>query len=322
MRKMFLLLGFFLLLATFAVCVAQVQSQQKYPTRAIDIIVPFAPGGGVDTISRIAAAYLKPQWGVPINVVNKAGGNTVPGCLEVQQAAPDGYTMLGDSMPSSSMLGVVQRGLPFKVMDRTFIGTLDTTPGFLLVPPTSPFKRLEDLIAEVKRDPANFTWTSLGGVSFSDYAARRFFKAIGVDISKTRPIMCPGGPQAIALTAGNNVKLGLLSGSTGFAAMKGGLVRTLATTGETRHPEFPDLPTTTELGYPKLTATQWRGISGPLNLPLAVIEIWNKALEKMTKDPEIISKFKNVGSLPYYHNAKEMRELILKEIEEMEDLWS
>lgn len=98
-----------------------VHAQAKYPTRAIDIICPMAPGGGTDVTDRLIAAYLNKKFRVPANVINKPGGNSVPACLEVYQAAPDGYTLLGDGTVSSYMLAVAVKNIPFKVMDRTFL---------------------------------------------------------------------------------------------------------------------------------------------------------------------------------------------------------
>src|SRR3954462_7682368 len=87
-------------------------AQPKYPTRAINLIVPFAPGGSTDVAARAMAGFLQKKWGVPGNVVNKPGGNTIPGTLQVYSAAPDGYTILADGLPMSLLLEVVVKDLP------------------------------------------------------------------------------------------------------------------------------------------------------------------------------------------------------------------
>jgi tripartite-type tricarboxylate transporter receptor subunit TctC len=169
--------------------VEQAQSQEKYPTKPIEIINPFSPGGSTDLWSRIAAGYLNKKWGVPVNVVNKPGGNTLPACMQVYKAPPDGYTLLSDSTGSSTMLGIVVMDLPIKVMDRTFLAITGITPSLLIVPANSPYKTLADVIADAKKDPQNFTWSSLGGASSRDLSVRQFFRAIGVDFKKTKPVM-------------------------------------------------------------------------------------------------------------------------------------
>lgn len=299
----------------------QVQSQEKYPTRAIEIIVPYAPGGGTDLSARILAGYLSKRWAVPVNVVNKPGGNTVPACLEVYKAAPDGYTMLQDGLGSGPLLDAVVKNLPFKIMDRTFIGVITGVAMFIVVPPGTPFMTMKDLDVEAKKDPGNFSWTSLGGAAAQDYTSRKFFKVIGVDVQKTKPIMSQGASQAIVLTAGGNVKMGVGSTSASLPAINGKTVRGVATTSKSRWPGLPDVPTTTEQGYPGVDVQDRYGPSGPPNLPSHIVEIWNKALEEMVKDPEVLNKMRNTGFTPFYLNAKEMREQVVRETKEVRELW-
>jgi tripartite-type tricarboxylate transporter receptor subunit TctC len=298
----------------------QVQAQDKYPTRAIEIIVPFAPGGGTDLAPRIIAGYVSKKWGVPVNVVNKPGGNTVPACLEVYNAKPDGYTLLGDSQSSTSTLGAAVRNLPFKVMDRTFIGMTSIGPFFLMVSPNSPYKNLRDLADDAKREPENFTWTSTGGASGLDFTGRQFFRVIGVDVSKTKPVMAPGGAPAVSLTAGGHVKLGL-GATSAMAAINGGLVKTLAITTKTRWPDLPNIPTTEEQGFPSVNVQYWTGLSGPAKMPSPIIEKWDKVLQEALKDPEIITAMRNIGVLPFYRNGSGTKEYVLKEVEEVNTLW-
>jgi len=313
--------GLLSVLFTTGVGSMEIGAQDKYPSRAIDIICPFAAGGSTDLIARITAAFLNKKWGVPINVVNKPGGNTVPACMEIYRANPDGYTLLADGNPSSSMVGIVMKSIPFKVMDRTFLGMIGQAPHVPIVAASSPFTSLKDLEAEAKKSSESFTWTSLGGASIQDYVIRQFLKAIGVDVLKTKPVMSQGGSQAVTLTAGGHVKMGTATTSSALPAIKGGMVRPLAITSPTRWPDLPDVATTAELGYPTITGVQWNGISGPPNLPAPVIEKWNKDLQEMLKDPDAISNLKNVGASPFFHDTRQFREFVLKQTEEVAILW-
>ena len=310
-----------LVMCLFVGWVERAQTQEKYPIRTIDIIVPFSPGGSTDLSSRIAGAYLSKKWGVSVNVVNKPGGNTVPAGLEVYKAPADGYTLLAEANGTSSMLPLVVKNLPFQVMERSFVAIFLLTPFVMIVPSASPYKTLEDVIVEAKKDPEHFTWTSLGGASTHDATLRQFFKAIGVDVSRTKPIMSQGASQATNLTAGGHVKLGGGSTSGVLPAFKSGMVRPLGITGKTRHPDFPDVPTFEELGYPAVNVIIWNGLSGPPKLPSYIIGTWDKALQEMIKDQEAISKLRNIGSTPFYLNAGETKGLIMKETKEMENLF-
>ena len=311
----------FSVLFTVGIGSMEIGAQDKYPSRAIDIICPFAAGGSTDLISRVTAAYLNKKWGVPVNVVNKPGGNTVPACVEVYRAKPDGYTLLADGNPSSSMVGIVVKSIPFNIMDRSFIGMVGQTPHVPIVAISSPFKSLKELEAEAKKSPESFTWTSLGGASLQDYVIRQFLKSIEVDVLKTKPVMSQGGSQAVTLTAGGHVKMGSGTVSSAIPAIKGGMVRPLAITSPTRWPDLPDVAPTVELGYPKITGVQWNGISGPPNLPAAVVEKWNSELQEMLKDPQVISNLRNVGASPFFHDAQRFREFVLKETEDVAVLW-
>jgi tripartite-type tricarboxylate transporter receptor subunit TctC len=311
---------FVLILFLLVGWVEHAQSQEKYPTRAIDIIVPATPGGATDLGARIEATYLNKKWGVPVNVVNKPGGNFVIGCLAVYQAAPDGYTVLQDIIASSSLLGVAAKDLPFKIMDRTFIAITYIAPILFCVPPASPIKNLKDLETEAKRDPENFSWTLTGGAAGPDYAMRQFFKAIGLDHARTKPVLCRGGSEVLTLVAGGNVKVGASTVMASLPGLKGGLMRPLCVIGSARHPDLPDVPTAIEMGYP-VDVEHWFGVSGPPKLPSFVVEKWNAALEEMSKDKEIVTRLKNIGALPYYKNARATREHVTKEFEELKVLW-
>jgi tripartite-type tricarboxylate transporter receptor subunit TctC len=293
-----------------------VRSQEKYPTKAIDWITPFGPGGGSDLAARILAGHLRNMWKVPVNVINKPGGNSVPACVEVYAAAPNGYTMLIESTPSSTYLPFVVKNLPFKVMDRTFVAIATSSPQILGVPYGSPLSSIKDVEAEAKKDPGEFTWTSLGGAGGMDINSRLFFKAIGVEISKTRPVVSQGGGQAAILVAGGNVKMGFNTVAGYLPAISGKLVRPFAITGRTRYPGLSDLPTTAEVGYPTVNYEYWVGVAGPPNLPSYVLDKWNAALKEILKDPEIVSKLKNIGAIPFYLNAHDTKEFVAKEAEE------
>ena len=314
-------LGIFLLLSAVLLGGQEdVYSQTKYPTKPIDVIVPFKPAGGTDSVIRVIAPILSKKWGVPINVVNKPGGNTLPGSVEVFDSSPNGYTLLADCNASSSMLGVVIKNMPFQVMDRTFLGIVASGPLALMVSAKSPYKTIEDVKAEAKRDPDNFTWASLGGISGPDFVTRQFFKAIGVDVSRTKPVMGTGGTDVQTLLAGGHVKLGGTNMISARAAIQSGLIRVLGI-ARTKDPDFPNVPTFAELGYPTINHVWWVGFSGPPKIPAAVSEAWGKALPEIMKDPEYLSRLKGIGFAPFYQNAADMKGYIQKETEEVAELY-
>lgn len=297
-------------------------SQDKFPSRPIEIIVPFAPGGSTDLGMRVLAPALEAKWGVPVRIVNKPGGNTVPAVSEVMNAKPDGCIVLADGPPQSSMVDTVVKTLPFDPMKRTFIAIAAYTPMKFVVPFDSPFKTLKDAAAAAQKDPSSFTWTSLGGAGAQDMANRQFFKAIGVDVTKTRPIQLKGGAEAITMTAGGHVMMGVGSYSSITAPLSSNKLRVLAVASPERWPTLPDTPTTREAGYPSIETLYWIGISGPPNLPADIARAYDQAIREVTSDPKVIEGLFKVGLQPLYVDSKGMVERVKRERAETQELWS
>lgn len=298
----------------------EIQSQEKYPSKPINLIVPYTPGGGTDLVARFGAAFLNKKWGVPLNVINKPGGATLPATVDLYRAAPNGYTLFGESQGSTVVLEQTQPDLPIKIMDRTFLGMAIHSPYYFIVPSSSPCKSLEDVIKDAKKNPRDFTWISLGGVGGQDIVTRQFLKAIGVNALETQPVMAKGGSEGASLVAGGHAKL-MVGGMHYFRGpLKAGLLKLLATNRRERHPEFPDVPTMAQLGYPTVDNQWWGGFSGPPKIPSHIIEIWENALQELVKDPAYISQTKDVGDA-FYLNSRELREYVKKEIEEVKELF-
>ncbi|RPJ07783.1 MAG: cupin domain-containing protein [Deltaproteobacteria bacterium] len=311
---------FLVMVSLLAGGVDPAQAQEKYPSRAIEIIVPFVPGGSTDLVGRLIADNLKKKWGVPLNVVNKPGGNTVPANLEVHQSKPDGYTVFSDSQSSCSLLEAAVKDLPFKVLDRTFIALSTASPHIFYANAASPIKNLKDVEAEVKKNPGEFTWGSFGGVGAGDFLWRQFFKGIGVDVSKTKPVVTRGGAEIVSFVAGNHIKLGTASPTSGLSHVRAGTVKVVGVSGF-RSPDFPDVPTAVEQGFPTVTAVFWTGITGPPKLPSHIVKKWEEAIQEMLKDPEFTSKLKNLGFVPFYKNSNSAQEYVAREMEEAARLW-
>ena len=259
------------------------------------------------------AVYLNKKWGVPINILNKPGGNTIPACLEVHNATPDGYTILGDGTGSTSQLAVVGKNLPFKIMDRTFIASFFTAPNVLIVYGQSPFKTVEDLVAWAKENPEKISYASIGGTTGNELTMRQFFKAIGVDVKKTKPVMVRGGSEIVILVSGGHAMMGSASTTATLPSVKGGTVRPLFITSKTRSPLLPDLRTAEEAGYPTLTTTNWVGVSGPMELSSLIVDKWSEGLREMLNVPEVISQMKNIGGVPFYLDPQAVKEYIIKD---------
>ncbi|MEP9378145.1 tripartite tricarboxylate transporter substrate binding protein [Aquabacter sp. CN5-332] len=297
-------------------------SAQSYPNKAIDLIVPFAPGGSTTLSGRAVAQALEEYWKVPVRVVSKPGGNTIPAVEEVMRAPPDGYTLLIDSAASASMLEVVVKNPPTPVMNRTFVVSVAQTPQVFVVAADSPFKTMQEAIDQLKKDPGSFTWTSLGGAGGQDFAFRALFKAAGVDIKHTRPVATKGGSEPGTMAAGGHVMMGAGSWVSMAPMLQAGKVRALAVASPERLPNLPDVPCMAELGYPSVQILFWTAVSGPPGLPASVTKVWDDSLKAVSKDPKFLDAMKNLGMVPFLKDSAELRSYVQEEKKTVEALWA
>jgi len=296
-------------------------AQGTYPTRAIDIIVPYGPGGSTDLSTRMLAEFVKAKHNVTVNVINKPGGATVPANLEVYKAKPDGYTLFADNTSSNVTLEIAIKDLPFKVMDRTFIASHSASPYIITVPAASPYKTLKDLFDDLQKSPEQFTYVSAGALANHDVIFRQAAAALKVDPLKAKPIVVSGAAQAATVTAQNGVKMGGGTVASQLVAIKAGTIRALAVAGNRRWEELPDVPTTAELGFPGVVYDQWNGLSGPPNLPPAVVKQWEGYIQEMVKDPAVIEQLKKTGAWARYVGSDALRKEVVATGDEMRRLW-
>ena len=291
----------------------------SYPTKGIDVIVPFAPGAGTDLMGRVVAEGLAKKWKIPVNIVNKPGGNTIIGTAEVMRSKPDGYTLLVDS-PGSSSMQVGMTDIPYKVEDRVFVGRAATSPMALVVPQNSPWKSLKDVAEAAKKDPAGLSWTSLGGASGVDLVMRQFFTAAGIDVTKAKMVTYPGAAPAINAVAGGHVQFGAATAGAVLPLVSGGNMRAIAVTSPERVKELPDVATTLQQELPSVNAVFWIGFSGPPGLPAQIVQVWAEALPEVLKDPEVTAKLARITSGPAYLGPEEFKRFIQSEGRAVQEL--
>lgn len=293
-----------------------------YPQKPVELIVPFSAGAATDLGARVLARALEGTWKVPVRVVNKPGGNTVPAVNEVMNAKPDGFTILVDGPSQSAILDTAVPDLPFKVMDRTFIAIAATTPLAFFVAADAPYKTLADVVNELKAQPSGFTWTSLGGATAPDQLFRQLAKVAGIDLAKTRAVQLKGGNEAVTMVAGGHVKLGLGTISALSPALKAGKIRVLAVASDRPWPALPELPTTAAAGFPGVEVLFWLGFSGPPNLPQPIVAAWEAAVRNVLAEPEVRKELDNVNLEPVFENAAATRTRIEKDRAEIRILFA
>lgn len=309
MRRIIL---FLIVLSLSMISSGKIAFPADYPNRPIEVIVGFAPGGGVDVLFRVIAKHLSQELKKPIVVVNKPGGGTLPAILEVLKAKPDGYTLLCESNAHSSyQMG--RKDIPFDPLERTYICKIAQCPHVLFSDSKLPWKNLSDVAAFLKEKPEQFTWGGMGGPSTTSYSQLQFFNLAGANLKKIKKVVYTGSGPILTAVAGGHIQFGSAGASAVPPFQQSGKVRPLVITGDQRLKVLPGVPSAKEAGYPGVDVVMWDGLSGPMNLPAEVVTTLNKAVQKVVKSAEFISDMEKIAAVPVYQAPEEFKKSVIEE---------
>jgi len=192
---------------------------QDYPSKPIEIVVPFTPGGGTDLIARLLGDYMGKKWGQPILVANKPGGGGIIGArAALKDSRPDGYTVLIDIHTTSSMYIGAWKTPQLTLADRKYAARIVRDPMVFAVKADAQWKSFKELSDWVKAHPAELIWSSVGPSGPSRYTAFDWFTQIGVDPSKTKMVITEGAADSLTKLAGGHVLVTYPSASRGGAS--------------------------------------------------------------------------------------------------------
>jgi tripartite-type tricarboxylate transporter receptor subunit TctC len=263
----------------------------EYPTKTVQIISNFPPGSNTDIVSRILQKKLSTLLGQSVAIINKAGGAGTVGIQTVFASPADGYTILS-SAPVVVISPLTVKGLPYSFKDFTPINMGVGMPSVISVKKDAPWRSLEELIADAKKNPGKLTYSSPGPATVPHLAGELFKMATGTDITH---IPMDGAPKAMTAVLGGHVNLTFIAYGAQKKFLEAGSLRALATMSRSPLEEFPDVPTTVGKGYPKLISLAWVAFfvvaKTPPNIVRKLGEVFNEALN----DKEIIGLLKNAG---------------------------
>jgi tripartite-type tricarboxylate transporter receptor subunit TctC len=255
---------------------------QEFPNKPIEVIVGYAPGGGTDMIARAVADVAQKYVGQSLVVVNKPGAAGIIGAQYVASAKPDGYTLLvagGSETVSTPHF----RSLPFSPVDdfepiiRFMIERLN-----FYVRTESPWKTMQELVADAKKNPEKFSYATagVGGLHYSTMVVTA--KRAGFSMNH---VPYKGGAETLAALAGGHVDVAMASPNEAYALVQGGRVRPLATASIERSPTEPNTPTLRELGIDVYLENQ-KGFVAPKGTPKAIVQQLHDSLRKVFDDPQ------------------------------------
>jgi len=249
-------------------------AQDRYPSRPLRIVVPFAPGGSTDIFARLVGDRLATALGQPVVIENRAGASGNIGADAVAKSAPDGYTIL---MATTGVMAI--NNALFKSM--TFDAAKDFEPvvyiasisNVVIVPVDLPAKNIAELVALAKREPGKFSFASSGAGSSTHMSAELFKSMAGLDIVH---VPYKGSGQALPDLIAGRVSMMFENAPGAVSYIKGGKVRALAVTGLKRAAALPELPTVAESGVPGYESLSWSGLAVPTGTPKDIVQRINR----------------------------------------------
>ncbi len=264
---------------------ASVQAQDSYPNKPINFIVPYAAGGGADSRSRQMAQKMSVILKQPIIVDNKPGAGGNIGTEMISRAAPDGYTIgMGNFAPMAVNKTLFTNLRYDPENDVTPIMLIEKGPLVLVVNPNSPYKNLQDIINAAKAKPGVLTFSS-GGIGGSHQLSAEIFKqSAGIDMIH---VPYKSGSAGLTDLMAGNVTMMFDQMYSAMPSIKADKLRPIAITSKKRSPLLPNVPSFTELGYPKVEVLNWQGLIAPKGTPKAIIDKLNAAANEALKDPQL-----------------------------------
>ena len=287
-------------------------AESAYPNRLVRIIVPLAPGGGTDNLTRIMAPRLIELLGQQVVIENRPGAGGQIGTEIVAKAAPDGYTLLSVESSFASNPSLFTK-LPYDTLkDFAPVSLLATTPNVLMVHPSVPAKTLRELIALGKARPELFTF-AMGGLGTATHLGiEQFRAATRIDLVVV-PYKSGGLATADVLAGQVTMLFGGTSSASGYA--RAGKLRAIAVTGDKRNISLPDTPTFAELGMQAVDSQSYFGAVAPAAVPKDIINVVNGAMRTALQSPDVRRLLAErgydiVGSTPAQYAANIRSEMV------------
>jgi tripartite-type tricarboxylate transporter receptor subunit TctC len=288
-----ILATFFALAATLNPCVATRAIAADYPTRPVNLIVAFTPGGPSDVLARIIGRQLEKTLGQTFVIDNRPGGAGNIAAETVAHAAPDGYTLL---MGNNGLLATNQslfKKLNFDgEKDFAPISLIGSQPNILVVNPKLGINSMAELIAYAKANPGKLNYANSGFGAAAHLSAELFKSEAKVDIVS---VSYKGAAPALQDLIAGHVQVMFATSASVVGFLKAGTLRPLAVTTLKRFSLMPELPTVAELGLPGFDATTWHGLVAPAGTPRDAIATLNRATVQALRDPDTLRQLHDLG---------------------------
>jgi tripartite-type tricarboxylate transporter receptor subunit TctC len=293
-RLIAILLSAACLSAFLALGMAAASAQDKYPNRPIKVLVPYAPGGATDITARIVGDAIQKITGESFLVINKPGAFGMLAIDEMVKAAPDGYTLMIGNVTTNAITPILySKKMNFDYgKSVTAVTNLIDVPAFMLVTTANefPVKSVAELIDYTKKNPGKVQYGTVGVGSYPHYDMAYFAKRAG-DLDMIALPNKNGASGVIQDMLRGDVHTAFLNVASAAGMVQSGKFRPIAVVNRTRLPDYPDVPTMQEVGYPDVGTVAWNGLFAPAATPKPVLEALHKIVMQALQSPELKEKF-------------------------------
>ena len=299
-------------------CVASLaRAADEYPSRAVRVVVPFAPGGGTDVVARILAQQLTLRLGQSFVVENRPAGSGIVGADFVAKAQGDGYTLLFAFSSLSSSARLISQ-LPYDpIADFAPVALATTSPLVMFLHPSVPATNLKEFIAYAKANPGKLNYGSSGPGSSPHLATELLMSMAGIQMTH---IPYKGIAPAITAQLANEVQMSLTPIAVGMPHAKAGKLRALASGGLKRSVAIPDVPTIAESGLPGFEVIGWWGMLAPSKTPRPVVNLLNREVRAALDNAEVKRSLVDQGMDPAGGTPEQFGALIKSDMDKWGDI--
>lgn len=292
-------------------------SADTWPSKPIKIVVPYAPGGYTDGVSRVTARYMEKELGQTVVVENRAGGGGIVGTDFLSKSPNDGYTLCVCSVGAVSVAPVAQKTSYDPLKSFRPISIVSTIPQTVIVNPSLPVKSIEELVSYAKANPGKLNFGSSGAGGLMYFSVALFEARTG---TKMVHVPFKGGAPATAAVVSGEVNLTFTNMTDALPQMEAKTVRALAITSKDRSEFAPQLPTIAEKVLPNYNVESWNGVMAPAGTPENIVQKLSVTYKKMAADPEVKKQMAVLGASTVFTTPDEFQGRINKEVEQWKTL--
>jgi tripartite-type tricarboxylate transporter receptor subunit TctC len=298
----------------FAICAATIAGAQTWPTKPVKVVVTFPPGGSSDVVARVIAPLLAAKLGQPFIVDNKPGAGATIGAAEVARAPADGYTLMLSNTAPISLSPFMLEPQPYDPNKSfTHIAYIGSVPNVFVVHPSVPAKTIPEFIAWAKQQKDPIPYGSGGVGSIGHIVGELFATQAGI---KLNHVGYKGSAPMHNDLLGGTILFAIDTLPQNVQFQKSGKLRMLAVTSTKRAAMAPEVPTVLELGYPKLLAENFFGISGPAGIPKSVATPLHAATLAVLDDPKLVKNFEDLGITVQKMSSEDFAQFVQKQVAE------